>query len=256
MSFTFHTEGVHTVTVQASLGSAVLQDKGTVIVYEYFQSHILAFSPNLDELNPGVAEWRQDIGRVVKSSMVQVTGISEDQLLVSVLPGLPTAAEFFIVPEKRSKDESPDGKWEHLDQLSQVLLSALNQDLIWFTVRPGVKVNVYAARLSPAPLVDSSDGRHNGAAVIMLVSVVLMGLAIFVIYKFKRKIPGINTYTTEQPEKEQEVIPAVTSIAIPSPGGAVMTSQEHVNIKLDSQSIGYLPSHTDIKLSDEAPHVF
>ena len=33
VSFTFLTEGVHTVTVQASLGSTVLQDKGTVIVY-------------------------------------------------------------------------------------------------------------------------------------------------------------------------------------------------------------------------------
>lgn len=33
---------------------------------------------------------------------------------------------------------------------------------------------------------DSSDSGHSGTAVIMLVSVVLMGLAIFVIYKFKR----------------------------------------------------------------------
>lgn len=37
-----------------------------------------------------------------------------------------------------------------------------------------------------APLVDSSDGGHSSTAVIMLVSVVLMGLAVFVIYKFKR----------------------------------------------------------------------
>ena len=37
-----------------------------------------------------------------------------------------------------------------------------------------------------APLVDSSDSGHSGTAVIMLVSVVLMGLAVFVIYKFKR----------------------------------------------------------------------
>ena len=40
---------------------------------DYFRSHVLAFSSNLDELNPGVSEWREDIGRVVKSSMVQVS---------------------------------------------------------------------------------------------------------------------------------------------------------------------------------------
>ncbi|XP_039995807.1 VPS10 domain-containing receptor SorCS1-like isoform X2 [Xiphias gladius] len=256
MSFTFSTEGSHSVTVQASVGNTVHQDQMTVAVYDYFRSHVLAFSSNLDELNPGVSEWREDICRVVKSSMVQVTGISEDQLLVTVLPGLPTTAELFIVPEKRSRDRDTDEKWAHLDQHSQVLLSALNQDLIQFTLKPGVQVNVYATRLSPAPLVDSSDSGHSGTAVIMLVSVVLMGLAVFVIYKFKRKIPGINTYTAEQPDKEQEVIPTVTSIAVPNPEGDKLTSLDHVDVQLDSKSRGYLPSRTDIKLSDEAPHVF
>ncbi|KAG7219604.1 hypothetical protein INR49_018981 [Caranx melampygus] len=253
MSFTFSKEGRHSVTVQASVGSTVHQDQMTVAVYDHFRSHVLAFSSNLDELNPGVPEWREDICRVVKSSMVQVTGISEDQLLVTVLPGLPTTAEVFIVPEKRSRDGATDEKWAHLDQ---VLLSALNQDLIQFTLKPGVQVNVYATRLSPAPLVDRSDSGHSGTAVIMLVSVVLMGLAIFVIYKFKRKIPGINTYTAEQPDKEQEVIPTVTSIAVPNPEGDKLTSLDHVDVQLDTKSRGYLPSHTDIKLSDEAPHVF
>ncbi|XP_049927570.1 VPS10 domain-containing receptor SorCS1-like [Epinephelus moara] len=256
MSFTFSKEGSHTVTVQASVGTTVHQDQMTVAVYDYFRSHILAFSSNMDELNPGVSEWREDIGRVVKTCMVQVTGISEDQLLVTVLPGLPTTAEIFIVPEKRRRDGGMDEKWAHLDQLSQVLLSALNQDLIQFTLKPGVQVNVYATRLSPAPLVDSTDSGHSGTAVIMLVSVVLMGLAVFVIYKFKRKIPGINTYTAEQPDKEQEVIPTVTSIAVPNPEGDKLTSLDHVDVQLDSKGKGYLPSHTDIKLSDEAPHVF
>lgn len=49
--------------------------------------------------------------------LVKVTGISEDQLLVSVLPGLPTAAEFFIVPDGRSREGTLDGKWAHLDQV-------------------------------------------------------------------------------------------------------------------------------------------
>ncbi|AWP13868.1 putative VPS10 domain-containing receptor SorCS1-like [Scophthalmus maximus] len=256
ISLTFPKEGSYTVTVQASVGNTVHQDRMTVAVYDYFRSHVLAFSSNLDELNPGVSEWREDICRVVKSSTVQVTGISADQLLVTVLPGLPTTAEIFILPEKRSRDGATDEKWAHLDQLSQVLLSALNQDLIQFTLRPGVQVNVYATRLSPAPLVDSSDSGHSSTAVILLVSVVLMGLAVFLIYTFKRKFPGINTYTAEQPDKEQEVIPTVTSIAVPEPEGDTLTSLDHVDVQLDTKSRGYLPSHADIKLADEAPHVF
>lgn len=42
-------------------------------ISDLFRSHVLAFSSNLDELNPGVSEWREDISRVVKSSMVQVS---------------------------------------------------------------------------------------------------------------------------------------------------------------------------------------
>lgn len=45
----------------------------TLWISDYFRSHVLAFSSNLDELNPGVSEWRDDISRVVKSSMVQVS---------------------------------------------------------------------------------------------------------------------------------------------------------------------------------------
>ncbi|KAK6293648.1 hypothetical protein J4Q44_G00359740 [Coregonus suidteri] len=256
MSFTFYKEGTHTVTVQVSVGNAVLQDRITVAVYEYFRSHVLAFSSNLDAFNPGVAEWRQDISRVVKDSMVQVTGINGEQLLVSVLPGLPTTAELCIVPEKRSTEGMIHRKGTHLEQLSQVLLSALNQDLIQFTLRPGVQVNVYATRLSPAPLVDTSESGHNGAAVIMLVSVVSVGFAVFVIYKFKRKIPGINIYTEERSEKQQEVIPTVASIAVPNPEGDMVTSLEHLDTGPDARGIGYLPSLTDVKLSDETPHVF
>uniref|UniRef100_A0A1A8CCM2 Sortilin-related VPS10 domain containing receptor 1 n=1 Tax=Nothobranchius kadleci TaxID=1051664 RepID=A0A1A8CCM2_NOTKA len=256
ITFAFSKEGNHTVTVQASAGNTVHQDQITLAVYDYFRSHALAFSSNLDELNPRVSEWREDISRVVKSCIVQVTGISEDQLLVTVLPGVPTTAEVFIVPKRRSRDRAMDEKWAHLDQLSQVLLSALNQDLVQFTLKPGVQVNVYATRLSPAPLLDGSDSSYSSTAVIMLVSAALMGLAIFVIYKFKRKIPGINTYMAEQTDKEQEVIPTVTSIAVPNPEGDELTSLDHVDAQLNSKDRGYLPSHTDINLSDEAPCVF
>lgn len=53
-----------------------------------------------------------------------------------------------------------------------------------------------------------------------------------------RKIPVINTYTAEQPEKEQEVIPTVTSIAVPEPEGDKLTSLDRVDVQLDSNSRG------------------
>lgn len=53
-----------------------------------------------------------------------------------------------------------------------------------------------------------------------------------------RKIPGINTYTAEQPEKEQEVIPTVTSIDVPNPGGEKSASLERVDAQPDLKSRG------------------
>uniref|UniRef100_A0A8C9VP26 Sortilin related VPS10 domain containing receptor 1 n=1 Tax=Scleropages formosus TaxID=113540 RepID=A0A8C9VP26_SCLFO len=179
VAFTFSRDGINTVTVQVSAGNTILQDKKTIAVHEYFRSHLLAFSSNLDEHNPDVAEWRFDVSRVIKNSMVEATGISEEQLLVTVLPGLPTAAEFFLLPDKELTEKKPE------KILSEVLLSALNQNLVQFTLRPGVQVTVYAAHLSAAPLVDTTES-HSGSAMLMLLSVVVVGLAVFVIYKFKR----------------------------------------------------------------------
>lgn len=48
----------------------------------------------------------------------------------------------------------------------------------------------------------------------------------------------MNTYTAEQPEKEQEVIPTVTSIDVPNPEGDKMTSLDHADVQLDSKSRG------------------
>ncbi|KAG7486051.1 VPS10 domain-containing receptor 1-like isoform X2 [Solea senegalensis] len=182
---TFSREGISSVTVQVSAGNTILQDRKSIAVHEYFRSHLLAFSSNLDDHNPDVAEWRLDVSRVIKNSLIQATSIREDQLLVTVLPGLPTTAEFFLLPDKQLTEGKPEKSSAHLDQLSEVLLSALNQNLVQFTLRPGVQVTVYAAHLSAAPLVDTSEN-HSGSAMLMLLSVVVVGLAVFVIYKFKR----------------------------------------------------------------------
>uniref|UniRef100_A0A8C1L4E1 VPS10 domain-containing receptor SorCS2 n=1 Tax=Cyprinus carpio TaxID=7962 RepID=A0A8C1L4E1_CYPCA len=185
VAFTFSREGISVVTVQVSGGNTILQDRKTVAVHEYFRSHLLAFSSNLDDHNPDVAEWRLDVSRVIKTSMVQATGVNPEQLLVTVLPGLPTAAEFFLLPDKQLTEGKPDKTATHLDQLSELVLSALNQNLVQFTLRPGVQITVYAAHLSAAPLVDTSEN-HSGSAMLMLLSVVVVGLAVFLIYKFKR----------------------------------------------------------------------
>uniref|UniRef100_A0A8C1UAS3 VPS10 domain-containing receptor SorCS2 n=1 Tax=Cyprinus carpio TaxID=7962 RepID=A0A8C1UAS3_CYPCA len=185
VAFTFSREGISVVTVQVSAGNNILQDRKTIAVHEYFRSHLLAFSSNLDDHNPDVAEWRLDVSRVIKNSMVQATGVNSDQLLVTVLPGLPTVAEFFLLPDKQLTEGKPDKTATHLDQLSELVLSALNQNLVQFTLRPGVQITVYAAHLSAAPLVDTSEN-HSGSAMLMLLSVVVVGLAVFLIYKFKR----------------------------------------------------------------------
>uniref|UniRef100_A0A8C1UDI4 Sortilin related VPS10 domain containing receptor 3b n=1 Tax=Cyprinus carpio TaxID=7962 RepID=A0A8C1UDI4_CYPCA len=99
VSHTFTQEGPNSVTVQVSAGGTVLQDVKIITVKDFFRSLLLSFSPNLDEHNPSVAEWRQDVGRVVRATLSQVCGFPEDQLLVSVFPGSPTAAELFILPE-------------------------------------------------------------------------------------------------------------------------------------------------------------
>nr|XP_033480739.1 VPS10 domain-containing receptor SorCS1 isoform X3 [Epinephelus lanceolatus] len=234
---TFSREGINTVTVQVSAGNTILQDRKTITVHEYFRSHLLAFSSNLDDHNPDVAEWRLDVSRVIRNSLIQATGVPEDQLLVTILPGLPTAAEFFLLPDKQLTEGKPDKSAAHLDQLSEVLLSALNQNLVQFTLRPGVQVTVYAAHLSAAPLVDTSEN-HSGSAMLMLLSVVVVGLAVFVIYKFKRKIPGLNVYAQMQNEKEQEMMsPANPTEATPSSQRDLVHSLEILDTEFNSQPI-------------------
>lgn len=43
---------------------------------EIFRSLLLSFSPALDEHNPDIPEWREDIGRVVRTALSQVHQVS------------------------------------------------------------------------------------------------------------------------------------------------------------------------------------
>ncbi|XP_036971360.1 VPS10 domain-containing receptor SorCS3 [Acanthopagrus latus] len=207
ISYTFPTEGMHTITVQVAAANTILQDTKTIAVKEFFKSLLLSFSPNLDEFNPDIPEWRQDVGRVIKKALLQVSDFPEEQLLVAVFPGVPTAAELFLLPHK-NQSEGKKKSEEELVQVSDKIVSALNQNLVEFELKPGVRVIVYNTQLTLAPLVDSNP-RHSSSAMLMLLSVVFLGLAVFLIYKFKRKIPWINIYAEVNQEKEQEMIGSV-----------------------------------------------
>uniref|UniRef100_A0A8C0XJ00 PKD domain-containing protein n=1 Tax=Castor canadensis TaxID=51338 RepID=A0A8C0XJ00_CASCN len=174
ISFKFTSEGMNTITVQ------------TIAVYEEFRSLRLSFSPNLDDYNPDIPEWRRDISRVIKKSLVEATGVPSPHILVAVLPGLPTAAELFVLPYQDPTGENKRSL-EDLEQLSEVLIHKLNQNSVHFELKPGVQVLVHAAHLTAAPLVDLTP-THSGSAMLMLLSVVFVGLAVFVIYKFKRRV--------------------------------------------------------------------
>ncbi|CAM4476535.1 unnamed protein product [Leuciscus chuanchicus] len=136
-----------------------------------------------------------------------VADVPEEQLLVAVFPGIPTAAELFLLPPRNQSDGRKRTE-EDLEQISEILVNALNQISLEFELKPGSRVIVYITQLTLAPLVDSIP-RHSSSAMLMLLSVVFLGLAVFLIYKFKRKIPWINIYAEVNHEKEQEMINTV-----------------------------------------------
>lgn len=209
ISYTFQRVGRNKVTVQVASGGNVMQDSQIITVKEYFRSLLLSFSPALDEHNPDIPEWREDIGRVVRTAFSQVSGVAEDQLLVSLYPGLPTTAELFILPEAHISREHKRRGEEELNTISDIFVTALNQGLIQFELKANVRIIVYVTQQTLAPLVDSNS-IHSGPAMLMLLSVVIVGVAAFFIYKFKRKIPWIHVQTEDTQEKEPEVISTVS----------------------------------------------
>uniref|UniRef100_A0A8C4KJH6 Sortilin related VPS10 domain containing receptor 1 n=1 Tax=Dromaius novaehollandiae TaxID=8790 RepID=A0A8C4KJH6_DRONO len=243
ITFTFSVEGMNTITVQVSAGNTILQDTKTIAVYEQFQSLRLSFSPNLDDYNPDIPEWRRDISRVVKRALVEVS-ISSKHILVALLPGLPTSAELFILPYQDATGENK----RTAEDLEQVLLL----QIVPFT--PGWEVALMFSSSLAAPLVDLTPS-HSGSAMLMLLSVVFVGLAIFVIYKFKRKIPGLNIYAQMQNEKDQEMVSPVSQReSIPNvPQSELMSPEQLVDEKLDIQPIGSISTAAEPQSTKEIP---
>ncbi|XP_034040761.1 VPS10 domain-containing receptor SorCS3 [Thalassophryne amazonica] len=208
ITYRFQREGKNKVTVQVACGNTIMQDSKVITVKEFFRSLLLSFSPALDEHNPDISEWREDVGRVVRTALSQMSGVPEEQLLVSLYPGLPTSAELFILPDKHTASDHKRRN-EELQALSDIFATVLNQGLIQFELKADIHIIVYITQQTLAPLVDS-NAIHSGSAMLLLLTVVFVGLTAFFIYKFKRKIPPIHVQTEDSHEKDPEVISTVS----------------------------------------------
>ncbi|KAG9467673.1 hypothetical protein GDO78_014493 [Eleutherodactylus coqui] len=87
---------------------------------------------------------------------------------------------------------------------------------------------------------------------LMLLSVVFVGLAVFVIYKFKRKIPGINVYAQMQNEKEREMVSPGSQNESLSPN-APPTQPTGPEGKLETQPIGSISMVAENQSTNENP---
>ncbi|XP_019484722.1 PREDICTED: VPS10 domain-containing receptor SorCS3-like [Hipposideros armiger] len=286
ISFTFLTEGTNTITVQVAAGNALIQDTKDIAVHdgeyvgeisrgnnnglifcvplEHMSSNWVKITRRVDNMDVKI---KQRFLLQDKHSKLQllnqgseyfyglkVTSVPEDQILVAVFPGLPTSAELFILPPK-NLTERRKGNEGDLEQIVEILFNALNQNLVQFELKPGVQIIVYVTQLTLAPLVDSSAGRSS-SAMLMLLSVVFVGLAVFLIYKFKRKIPWINIYAQVQHDKEQEMIGSVSqSENTPKITLSDFTEPEELLDKeLDTRVIGGIATIANSESTKEIPN--
>ncbi|XP_028857486.1 VPS10 domain-containing receptor SorCS2 isoform X4 [Denticeps clupeoides] len=232
----FPETGEVSVTVQASNGRSMVQDTRVVRVFDHFQVIPLSFSKNLDRLNPNIPEWREDVGQVVTRILAKLTGIPQDSLVTMVKPGLPTTADLYLLPP----EDTQTTRKVLVDKRIFSIRQALNENNISFIVRGGLQVLV--------SLADSNAGLHSGGgpgvwalAVILLLSLLASGA--FVLYKFKRKLPGRNVYAQMHNEKEQEMTSPVNHSEDTQ---NIIQGEEFIDDDLDSQTLG---NHSGVVLS-------
>uniref|UniRef100_A0AAZ3R5V2 VPS10 domain-containing receptor SorCS2 n=1 Tax=Oncorhynchus tshawytscha TaxID=74940 RepID=A0AAZ3R5V2_ONCTS len=229
----FPAEGEVSVTVQASNGRSMVQDTKTVRIYDLFQVIPLAFSSNLDLLNPNIPEWREDVGQVVTRILAKITGVPQESLVTMVKPGLPTTAELYILPP----ESKPAKRSVFVDKRIPAIKQAFNENNVSFIVRGGLQVLV--------TLADPNGGVAGpgvwALAVIFLISVIATGS--FILYKFKRKLPGRNVYAQMHNEKEQEMTSPVNHSEDTQ---HIIQGEEFIDDDLDSQTLG---NHSGVVLS-------
>uniref|UniRef100_A0A803YDV1 VPS10 domain-containing receptor SorCS2 n=1 Tax=Meleagris gallopavo TaxID=9103 RepID=A0A803YDV1_MELGA len=226
------------VTVQASCGNSMLQDSKVVHVFDHFHVLPLKFTKHLDMYNPNIPEWREDIGRVVTRLVAKETNIPEETLMTVVKPGLPTTADLHVLlpanQPKRKRSVTSDKRIAAIKQ-------ALNAHNISFFLRGGYWVLVTLADS------DSDSQRIGGGsgywAIVVLFVICLVAVGAFILYKFKRKLPGRNVYAQMHNEKEQEMTSPVNHSEDTQ---NIIQGEEFIDDDLDSQTLG---NHSGVVLS-------
>ncbi|XP_069015210.1 VPS10 domain-containing receptor SorCS2 isoform X4 [Embiotoca jacksoni] len=254
----FPETGDVSVTVQASNGRSMVQDTRTVRVYDNFQVIPLSFSRNLDRFNPNIPEWRDDIGQVVNKLLAKITGVPQESLVTVVKPGLPTTANLYVLP----LDSKPAKRSMFIDKRIPAIMQAFNDNNVSFVVRGGLQVLVMLADpnaglglIANDSTATATDNGYHGAAgspgvwalaVLFLISIIATGS--FILYKFKRKLPGSrNVYAQMHNEKEQEMTSPVNHSEDTQ---HIIQGEEFIDDDLDSQTLGNAGgNHSGVVLS-------
>ncbi|KAG7461947.1 hypothetical protein MATL_G00196530 [Megalops atlanticus] len=237
----FTDAGEVSVTVQASNGRSMVQDTKTVRVFDQFQVIPLSFSRNLDQFNPNIPEWREDIGQVVTKILAKITGIPQESLVTTVRPGLPTTADLYVLPmESKTAKRSV-----FVDKRVPAIKQAFNENNVSFIVRGGLVVLVTLADPDSASQGGVAGPGVWALAVIVVISLVAIGA--FILYKFKRKLPGRNVYAQMHNEKEQEMTSPVNHSEDTQ---NIIQGEEFIDDDLDSQTLGNAGgNHSGVVLS-------
>uniref|UniRef100_G3N7E1 Sortilin-related VPS10 domain containing receptor 2 n=2 Tax=Gasterosteus aculeatus TaxID=69293 RepID=G3N7E1_GASAC len=196
----FPETGEVSVTVQASNSRSMVQDTRTVRVYDNFQVIPLSFSTSLDNFNPNIPDWREDIGQLVTKILVKTTGIPLESLVTVVKPGLPTTADLYVLP----LDREPAKMNMFTDKRIPAIIQAFNGNNVSFVVRGGLRVLVMLA--DPNAGYHATFGSPGFWALAVTFAISIIATGSIILYKFKRKLPGSrNVYAQMHNEKEQEM---------------------------------------------------
>ncbi|XP_064420152.1 VPS10 domain-containing receptor SorCS2 isoform X3 [Latimeria chalumnae] len=228
------------VTVQASCGNSMIQDTKMIRVFDQFEVLPLRFSKNLDLYNPNIPQWREDVGQVVTRIITKETSIPERLLVTVVKPGLPTTADLYVLSQDYRasgvKSVTPD-KVQMIASIKQ----AVDGHSVSFFLRGGFWVFVTLADSEADNL--RSVGSGGYWAIIVLFIICLVVVAAFILYKFKRKLPGRNVYAQMYNEKEQEMTSPVNHSEDTQ---NIIQGEEFIDDDLDSQTLG---NHSGVVLS-------
>uniref|UniRef100_A0A8C7HLP2 VPS10 domain-containing receptor SorCS2 n=1 Tax=Oncorhynchus kisutch TaxID=8019 RepID=A0A8C7HLP2_ONCKI len=212
----FPEEGEVSVTVQASNGRSMVQDTKNVHVYDHFQVIPLAFSSNLDRLNPNIPEWREDVGQVVTKILAKITGIPQVSLVTMVKRGLPTTADLYVLPPESQRDKR------------SVFVDKVILTPIAHTLHPMHKVHNLSLINMNYNSSQTSYQNYKSHSPWLRTEDAYPPL-------FFRKLPGRNVYAQMHNEKEQEMTSPVNHSEDTQ---HIIQGEEFIDDDLDSQTLG------------------